>query len=473
MTGGRIFTPGIKYILILLSLLLWSCSASSPPTGQWVALVPYESITYRMVLDTKLAKPRLFNVTFKRYDVPMDTIFFDGDSLHFLFGEFYTGFDGSYDKRSNLIRGTWIKEDSVRIPVTFEPAVADTVLGMYPRKNANYVYKSPKQETDQWPVCTLSDQQIDQALMDSLTHAIMRERYPDVHSLLIARNDCLAYEEYFYTFNSAFRQNIQSVTKSFVSALAGIALEKNEIKSMDETLCDHLPAYRELACNGQNKTITLDALLSMSTGLEWDEATFDYGDDRNSASIAGKHDDPFIYLFTRPRSATPRFAYNSMNHSLMNVVLKNTTGLDNGSEITSRILTPLGITSFYLGEPEHGVLGDIELRPRDMMKLGQLYLQRGSWNNKQLVSATWVRESTSLKSEVEPELGYGYFWWIKEFVWKGKSLESFFAWGYGGQYIFVVPELKLVVAMTGSHWTTDPKNHAMEMMEKFIIQACR
>ena len=156
----------------------------------------------------------------------------------------------------------------------------------------------------------------------------------------------------------------------------------------------------------------------------------------------------------------------------MNAVLKNATHMDNATEITSRLLAPLGIESFFLGKEDHGVLGDIELRPRDMMKLGQLYLQEGKWNGKEIVSKAWVNESTSTKIAAGLGLGYGYFWWTRDFKWKGKTVRSFFAWGYGGQYIFVVPELNLVVALTGNHWTTDPKNHVMEMMENYIIPSC-
>ena len=423
-----------------------------------------------MVFENDQSHQRLFNVTFKRYEVPMDTMFFKDDSIYFRFQEFFTAFGGKYDHKNNTITGTWTTEDSVAIPVTFQPVNADTVLGMFPRKTKDYLYASPTQEKDQWPVSTITRQKVDQSLMDSLTYAIVNERYPDVHSLLVARNDSLIYEEYFYTFSPTFRQNIQSVTKSFVSALTGIALAKDEIKDVKDPLCLYLPDYKELLCSQQNKTITLHNVLSMSTGLKWDEATYDYGDPQNSLSMTGS--DPLGYVFTRQRSLTPEFAYNSMNHSAMNAVLKNATHMDNATEITSRLLAPLGIESFFLGKEDHGVLGDIELRPRDMMKLGQLYLQEGKWNGKEIVSKDWIKESTSTKISTASGLGYGYFWWTRDFKWKGKTVRSFFAWGYGGQYIFVVPELNLVVALTGSHWTTDPKNHVMEMMENYIIPSC-
>lgn len=399
----------------------------------------------------------------------MDTIFFESDSVYLRFGEFFTEFGGKYDPKNNWITGTWITEDSIRIPVTFEQVKGDTVFGMNPRTTKEYNYTPPKHQEDQWAVSSLERQSIDRSLIDSLTYAIMKEKYPDVHSLLIARNDSLVYEEYFYTFNSKFRQNIQSVTKSFVSALTGIALSKGEIRNINDPLCRYLTGYQELACNDQNKSITLHQLLSMSTGIEWDEATYDYGDPRNSNSYEG---DPFKYLFAKTRSDQPVFAYNSLNHSTMNAVLKTATHLDNSTEITSRLLVPLGINSNYLGKEEYGVLGDIELTPRDMMKLGELYLQNGKWNGREVVPHSWVNESTSTKIAARPGLGYGYFWWTRDFNWKEKVVKSFFAWGYGGQYIFVIPDLQLVVTLTGSYWTTDPKNHVMEMMENYIIPSC-
>ena len=465
----KAFTSKELGIWLILASFLISHSHLHAQESHWLARISYPDITYRMVFENKPSGPRLFNVTFKRYEVPMKKIFFRADSVYFRFAEFFTEFGGRYDRNKNIIAGTWVTEDRVRIPVTFEQVNADTVLGMNPRASKVYNFSPPLQRDDQWPVSTLERESIDQSLVDSLTYAIMNEKYPDIHSLLIARNGSLVYEEYFYTFNSRFRQNIQSVTKSFVSALTGIALARGEIKNINDPLCGYLRKYQKLVCGHQNKSVTLHQLLSMSTGIEWDESTYDYGDPRNSLSHKG---DPFKYLFTRKRSVQPVFTYNSLNHSTMNAVLKSATGLDNATELTSRLLAPLGITSYFLGKEEYGVLGDIELTSRDMMKLGQLYLQKGKWNGREVVSQSWVNESTTTKVAAKPGLGYGYFWWTRDFTWKGKVVKSFFAWGYGGQYIFVVPDLQLVITLTGSHWTTDPKNHVMEMIENYVIPSC-
>ncbi|HEY0771096.1 MAG TPA: hypothetical protein VGD31_12260, partial [Sphingobacteriaceae bacterium] len=90
---------------------------------------------------------------------------------------------------------------------------------------------------------------------------------------------------------------------------------------------------------------------------------------------------------------------------------------------------------------------------------------------KQIVPSDWVKESTSTKIQIEEGLGYGYFWWTKKFKYQGSMVDSYFAWGYGGQYIFMVPDLKLVVVLNGTNWSTDPKRYYFEMMEDFILPA--
>jgi CubicO group peptidase (beta-lactamase class C family) len=412
------------------------------------------------------------SVGFRGQEIPLDTFYFKNDTLHFSRADFYSEFIGYHDNRTGTIAGQWIAEDSVSYPSTFVPVIADTIVGLRPRTNKVYTYQSPPQQDDDIEVCTLKDQHMRSAPLDSLVHEIMDEKYKFVHSMLVARNNCLVLEEYFYGFKRERLFGIQSATKSFVSALTGIALAKGEIKSTQASLCEYLLNYEDLACNEQNKSITMDQVLSMSTGLAWDEITYDYGHEKNTAVIASNQPDEFRYLLTRPRSSEKVFAYNSLNHLMMNHVLQKVTGLENQKEMENRLLQPLGITSYDLGEPNNGVIGDIFLRPRDMLKFGLLYLNEGTWKGKQVVPAAWVKKSTTTKIEIAPGFGYAYFWWTKQFPWKGKMVNSYFAWGYGGQYIFVVPILQLVVVFNGTNWSTDPTKYYFEMMEKFILPSC-
>jgi CubicO group peptidase (beta-lactamase class C family) len=332
-------------------------------------------------------------------------------------------------------------------------------------------YSVPPKEDDLINSCHIKDVNINEQKVRALVQALTQKKFGHVHSLLIARNNCLAVEEYFFEYKRDEHFGIQSVTKSFVSALTGIAIAKGEIPGTKTTLCNYKSELSDLVCNEQNKSLTLHDAMNMSTGLRWDEATYPYGHKKNSSMIASEASDPLRYLFSQPRSSKKTFAYNSYNHTTMSHVLKHSTGLANSEEYKQRIIQPLGITNFDLGEEENGIIGDIFLRPRDMLKFGLLYLNDGVFNGKQIVPASWVKESTSSKIEIEPGLGYGYFWWTKNFSYKNRFVSSYFAWGYGGQFIFVVPELKLVVVLNGTNWSTDPKKYYFEMMEQYILPA--
>jgi CubicO group peptidase (beta-lactamase class C family) len=456
----------------LLFILILSCTSSPrQPTGSYFGLLKFPSITYHIYLDWQQPKPVVINTTFKASEFALDTIYFHDDSLHFRLKEFYSEYKGHFNKETNRIIGQWIDEDSTAHPLEFVAANPDTVAGLRPRTSKNYTYQPPNQEKDEITVCAIVDQDMTMAPIDTVMQRIISGHYPDVHSLLVSRNNCLLVEEYFYRYDRDYVYNIQSATKSVVSALTGIALEKGEIRSIDETLCSHLPRYEKFVCNEQNKNITLRQLLTMSTGLAWDEQTYDYMDERNSLAIAANERDQFVHLFSKPlvKSNAPVFAYNSLNHLLINAVLLNATHLANKEELTERLLKPLGIEKSNISDPTPmGVIGDIGLRPRDMLKFGLLYLNKGKWKGEQIVSANWIEESTTPKIKPRPSLGYGYFWWTRDFDWNGKKVSSYFAWGYGGQYIFVIPEVQLVIVMSGSKWGTDPEDQAMEMVEEII-----
>ena len=456
---------------IPLVLLLLNCTPQvGTPVGGYVGFLKFPNITYHIYLNWNTSVPSVQNVTFKADEFSLDTIYYRHDSLHFRLKEFYSEYNGIYNRKANRVTGQWIGEDSTVYPLEFIPVLSDTVSGLHPR-TSRYEYKQPLSSEDGIAVCSLRDQLWGAPLIDSLVQSIVRGKYSDIHSLLVSRNNCLVVEEYFYRYHQNFVYNIQSATKSVVSALTGIAIEKGEIESLSETLCASLPGYETLACNSQNKDITLSDLLTMSTGINWDEQTYDYMDVRNSLSIAASNKDQFVHLLSLPRTKLdkPVFAYNSLNHILMNSILRNATHLENKVELQERLLTPLGIEKSYVSDTTPmGAIGDIGLRPRDMLKFGLLFLNDGVWKGNQIVPRAWVRASTSAKIYPRPALGYGYFWWTKDFRWQGKVVSSFFAWGYGGQYIFVVPKLKLVVVMSGSHWGTDPEDQGIKIMDEIL-----
>ncbi|WP_276372771.1 serine hydrolase [Chryseolinea sp. H1M3-3] len=459
-----------RLFIVSLGLLLSCHPPSSAPIGDYYGRLEIDGFTYRLYLN--LSQSSLTAVSLRGEEIPLDTLYFKNDSLHFSRADFYSEFNGYYDAEEGVISGNWISEDRRVFPLIFVPVQSDTIVGFRPRATKEYTYQLPPLENDDIEVCSLKEQQLRTGPLDSLVHAIIDGKYHYVHSLLVAKNNCLVLEEYFYGFKRKAHFGIQSATKSFVSALTGIALGKGEINSAQASLCEYFPIHQDLICNEQNKSITMDQVLSMTTGLAWDEITYDYGHEKNTAEIAANQPDQFRYLLSQPKSEEKVFAYNSLNHLMMNHVLQKSTGLDNKREMEERLLKPLGINSYDLGAVNNGIIGDIFLRPRDMLKFGLLYLNNGQWQGNQVVPSAWVKESTTTKIQLAPGFGYAYFWWTKEFPWKGKTVDSYFAWGYGGQYIWIVPELHLVVVFNGSNWSTDPAKYYFEIMEKYILPSC-
>lgn len=460
-----------KLIPLAFLPIAFSCASPSLPHNFYYGEINDGINRYRFGFDYTSNKPSLTIISFRGYPIPLRKYSMKGDSVFLSRADANGYYKGRFSKERNEVVGQWTSDDTLKFSLNFAPANRDTIRRLNPRTTTTYRYAPPTNQPDSIKTCHINDVSINETRINNLIKVLIEQKFRFVHSLLISRNDCLAVEEYFFEYKRDEHFGIQSVTKSFVSALTGIAIEKGEIPATTTSVCNYQSEFNGLVCNDQNKTITLHDLLNMSTGLAWDEATYDYGHKKNSSMIASESGDPFKYLFSQKRSQRKTFAYNSYNHTAMSRVLHSATGLTNIDEYNQRLMKPLGITNYDLGEADNGIIGDIFLRPRDMLKFGLMYLNDGKYNGKQIVPAAWVKESTTAKIQIEDGLGYGYFWWTKEFRYKDRHVNCFFAWGYGGQYIFVIPELKIVVVLNGTNWSTDPKKYYFEMMEDYILPA--
>jgi hypothetical protein len=271
-------------VYLIPILFLGACTPNLPQRDYYGALC-IEDYTFRLVFRNKKEDPSLIIVGLRGNEIPIDNVSFEEDTLRFSRKDVFAMYKGYYDGNTGTITGLWT-ENSISHPLTFERALADTIVGLNPRITKSYQYTEPPHDNDGIKVCSLESAGMNTRLMDSLVHEIMKQEFGYIHSMLIARNNCLALEEYFYGYKREAHFGIQSATKSMVSALAGIALGNGEIASIKTPLCNYLPEYQDLLCNEQNKSITLHEVLAMCTGLEWDEVTHMYGDEQNSAVIA-------------------------------------------------------------------------------------------------------------------------------------------------------------------------------------------
>jgi CubicO group peptidase (beta-lactamase class C family) len=269
----------------------------------------------------------------------------------------------------------------------------------------------------------------------------IQEKAPACWSFLIVKNGALVYERYFRNWSQTRTADIQSVTKSFTSALTGIAVGDGAVKSIDETVAGHYPEYFTPFLTPAKWKITIRHCLTMTSG--WTENAEDrlwkYADDWREATILS------------PLRSTPGTSYfyrNGPVHLVAGIVEKQTRK-SLYQYAKERLFDPLGIVPFdwstdRQGHPS-GAFG-LQLTPRDMAKFGYLFLREGRWEGRQIVPREWVEESTADHVAADATTGYGYLWWLNSTA--GHRIIS--ARGSYGQYICIVPDLDLVVVTTAA-----------------------
>jgi CubicO group peptidase (beta-lactamase class C family) len=310
--------------------------------------------------------------------------------------------------------------------------------------------------------------------------------YVNIHSLLVLRKDRLVVEEYFpgvsdggveVDYDRDTLHTLRSVTKSVTAALVGIAVDQGLIRSVDDPIADYLPEYADVFADPGKRAIRVRDLLSMTAGLRWDEWSVPYSDPRNDIAGLNTAPDPVRYVLERPLVAEPgrEFLYNSGASDTLGLVLQRASGLRPDVFAEKHLFAPLGITRYGWGRYPNDLVranGGLYLRPRDMAKIGLLYLDGGAWQGEPVVSEPWVAECTRAQAppfSAQYVRGYGFQWWLDQFTPPGRrAVTGFSGRGRGGQFVFVVPETRLVVVFTG--WNDDAlERQAYEMMERYVL----
>lgn len=280
-----------------------------------------------------------------------------------------------------------------------------------------------------------------------------------VHSLLVVRNGRLVMEAYFHSYNHRARHDTYSCTKSVTSALIGIALREGYIESLDQRALDFLPDV-DLPADDPRYAITIEDLLTMRCGFDWPESSTPYSSGQNILMQMLWSPDWVEFILDQPMATTPGsvFNYNSGCSHLLAVILQEATGMPPLSFARQYLFEPLGITAVSWMRDGTGTNfggGGLWLRPRDMAKFGQLYLQGGVWDGQQILPVDWVEASISGPS-------YGYQWWRL-------AGDAYAALGYRGQRIVVYPDLDMVVVVTADQ----DSSTSQHLIDTFIVPAVR
>jgi CubicO group peptidase (beta-lactamase class C family) len=348
-----------------------------------------------------------------------------------------------------------------------------------------HTYQVPENRGDGWETAHAADHHINVSLIEEMIIRIKERVFRNVHGVLLVRNGKLVLEEYFlgegfwgntvhYSWDTLHWQ--ASCTKSYTSALIGIAFDQGYITSLDTRLKDFFPEFSNLDwTNGKHK-ITLWHTLTMTAGLDWDEWAYSYFDPRNIHAQMSAYWYPFLFILSQPMAYPPGevWDYNSGLSILLGGIIKKTTGWFADDFAERFLFGPLGITEYEwqtLNVDYYTIQtgGGLILRPRDMAKFGQLYLNRGVWKGKRVISEYWVEESTKKHAELSAGW-YGFQWWLEQHPWNGQLINSFSARGLGGEFIFIFPELDLVVAITAGNQFTGAET-GLTMINQYILPA--
>lgn len=288
--------------------------------------------------------------------------------------------------------------------------------------------------------------------------------------ILVCKDGQIISEKYFPSGDSASSHDIRSVTKSVTSTLIGIAIDKGYIKSENENIIDYLRSL-DNNIDKAKENIKISDLLSMSSGIEGSDLTniSEYEDWRHAKN-------QFIFTLEKPIIHQPGevFAYNSGASHLLSIILTQATGMSTFEFAKKYLFIPLSIADHNWEQDKQGNYNGsagLCLTPRDMIKIGQLYLNKGMYNGKRIVSEEWINKVSTFKittKNIEPfGPGYGYLWWTGN----ANGHDYFFANGYGGQFIVVSPFSNLIVVAT-NNWagvsSTTANQHWYSTLDSII-----
>jgi len=284
---------------------------------------------------------------------------------------------------------------------------------------------------------------------DTLSTNQLINRFKDigtVNSLLVQINGDILIEEYFGQMNARRTNNIKSASKSILSLLTGIAIEEGFLKSTDQKINEFFPDYFKTNPDSVKESITIKDLLTMRTGLET-TSFHNYG--RWAISSNWIH-----FALDQPLEDSPggRMIYSTGTTHLLSAILTKATGMSTRDFAIRYLFGPMDIQpggwdrgpqGYYMGG------NNMALRPGDMLKIGQMVMDMGTYNGRQIVPREWIIDSFKIytRSNYNP-YDYGYLWWRR----KTAGYHVAFAWGNGGQYILMIPELESVIAVTSDNY---------------------
>ncbi len=317
-----------------------------------------------------------------------------------------------------------------------------------------------------WPTSGWRTSLPEEQGMDSQKLALMlesvKQKNLSLHSLLVIRNGYIVSETYFQSYNQDVKHEVYSCTKSVIATLVGIAVDKGYIAGINAPVKDFFPGRTFENEDARKDAMTLENLLTMTSGLAWEESDATI----RKLYVSG---DWVKFMMDIPMSAQPgsQFNYCSGCSHILSAILQYKTGMNTRDFARQVLFQPLGISNVNWSTDSTGIpIGGwgLQITPRDMAKLGYLYLHDGIWDGRQIVSAGWVEAATRKHTGTDTDLGYSYQWWTYP------SLDAYTALGRYGQTIFVIPDQNLIIVTTAA---VEGHEEIFRLIKEYIVPAAQ
>jgi CubicO group peptidase (beta-lactamase class C family) len=318
--------------------------------------------------------------------------------------------------------------------------------------------------TEEWRYAAPEEMGFDESVLQDMVDDIKSApSNVKVDSIVVIKNGYIVFEEYFNNYTADKPHIIYSCTKSFVSTIFGIAHENGAIPNLDTKLLDIFPDRTPENMDEWKESITLRDMLMMSAGFDARDSWIYQWEKLNDLHEAP---DAVDYMLDLPMAFEPgiRFEYTNGVSHLLSCIITEETGQSAAEYGQKYLFGPLGITLSQWDTDNKGRnwgYTRIYITPKDMAKLGYLFLHEGEWDGEQIISSDWVREATKHRIDANLFPGYGYQWWVGDGFYT--------AMGYMGQFIFVFPEQDMIIVCTGG--TPETYDFNSQIPQRYILPA--
>lgn len=321
----------------------------------------------------------------------------------------------------------------------------------------NLFYNRPveAEKSQEWNISKFYNSE---KLSDTLTSFLTANKSV---AFMIIKDDSIRYEQYWEGYGDSSLSNSFSMAKSIVGLLIGVAIDEGKIKSIDQPVGDYIPEFKE----GDKSKITIRHLLMMSSGLDWNEG---YASLTSQVTEAYYGSDLYKLVANLKVASPPgkEWSYKSCDPELLAIILTKATGVPLAEYASEKIWKQVGATHTAQWSLDHKdglekAYCCFYSNARDFARFGKLALNDGKWNDKQIVDSTYVSLITHPNGLIDPETNqpvkvYGYQWWTDNFL----NHRVFYMRGILGQYVIVVPDMKLIIVRLGHKRSTDANGKA-------------